>query len=532
MKHRFSLSLCAPFLLALALPASADRLITEDGRIIELVKAREAGEGYKLVFQNGEFTVGPNVGIASIEMEGDMSDYVPQNEDEKEKLEDGYVRYQGKWMSKTRYENELKKAFEAAKERTDELAAHSAWHNAWTIETKHFLIKSNTSAELIEYYGNLLEAYYKLMDNRVGIKPTPTYRRKKMTVNIYKSHEEFQELSAAGVGPSTLGYFWSYDDTLNFFHDYEEPARSEWVALHECTHLLTFLIDQQYGAQIWLNEAVADYFGSSEIMVDKRGKIEITPGMLQTDRVLTVQEAIRNEKDTKLKELFFISRDAYTGFHYAHGWSFVYFLYNADKGKNAKNFTRFFKDLYTLKKGIPYESKPGPGPTGTEKRVSPEDIRDLLMKAVKYSDLDQLEKDWKEYIAAIPIESGPALLKRGLDRTRRGKFEEAITDLDKAIEQGVTDPRAWASRGLARALSGSMSEGVKDLELAVEKAPLNANFRYRLSMMKVGFASSGRGSMKVEGKKFKDEEAKSQAGLAMELDPDNDAYKRWYESFE
>jgi len=515
----------------LAAPAAADRLITEDGRVIQLVKARQVDDGYHLVFENGEFNVGPDARIASIEMEGDMSDYVPQNDDEREKLADGFVRYKGKWMSKARYETERRKEFEAAKERTDELVAHSAWHNAWEKETKHFLIKSNTSEELLDYYAELLEAYYKLMDKRVGIKPTPSYRRKKMTVNIYKSREEFRDLSAANPGASTLGYFWSYDDTLNFFHDYDDPAMSDWVALHECTHLLTFLIDQQYGAQIWLNEAVADYFGSSDIEVDDRGRITITPGKLQTDRVLTVQEAMRDEKDTKLEELFFISRDGYSGFQYAHGWSFVYFLYNADGGKHAKDFTRFFKDLYTLAKGIPYTSQQGAGPTGTEKRVSPKDIRDLLMDAIGYDDLDELEKDWKAFIATIPVDSGPALLKRGLIRTARGQFKDAIDDLDRAIEQGVQDPRAWATRGQARTLMGQRDAGLEDLRQAIELAPLSARYRYALSTALVGVVSFG--NMEVEGKlDFDDEEAKAQAGLAMELDPQNAAYERWFQRFD
>lgn len=536
MRKLLSAALCAPLACLLAPDLAADRLITEDGRIIKLVKARKVEEGYQLVFEHGELMVGPDAGIASIEIEGDMSDYVPKNDDERDKLEQGFVRYRGQWMSKVRYENELKKEFEASQERLEELAAHSEWHNCWVKETKHFVIKSNTSEELLDYYAELLEAYYGLMDKRVGIKPTLSYRRKKMTVNIYKSHDEFLKLSAAGVGPSTLGYFWSYDDTLNFFHDYEEPQRSEWVGLHECTHLLTFLIDQQYGAQIWLNEAMADYFGSSEIDVkrDKKGrikKIEIEPGMLQTDRVLTVQQAFEDDSYTPLKELFFKSREAYNGFHYAHGWSFVYFIYNADKGKRAKKFTRFFKDLYTLKKGIPYTSEPGAGPTGTKKVVSPKDIQILLMKAIGYDDLAEMEQDWKDYIASIPIESGPALLKRGLNRTRRGEFEEAIEDLDAAIEAGVTDPRAWASRGLAKAMKGRSSDGVKDLETAAEMAPLNAQIHFRLSQLKVGIAAPMGFSFKTN-KTYSDKEARMQAGLAMELDPENDAYRAWYEQFE
>jgi hypothetical protein len=527
--------LCTLCVALLASLAPADRLITEDGRIIPLVKARQTDTGYTLVFEHGELKVGPKAGIASIEIEGDMSDYEPQNDDERDKLAQGFVRYRGQWMSKVRYENELNKEFQAAQARTNELAAHADWNNAWTEETKHFILKTNTSVELLDYYGRLLEAYYDLMDKRVGIKPTLSYRRKKMTVNIYKSHAEFLKLSAADVGPSTLGYFWAHDDTLNFYHDYEEPERSEWVGLHECTHLLTFLIDQQYGAQIWLNEAMADYFGSSQIDVqrDKKGEIkeiEIEPGMLQTDRVLTVQQAFEDGSYTKLKELFFIDRGAYNGFHYAHGWSFVYFILNVDGGKHAKAFTRFFKDLYTLKKGIPYTAEPGPPPTGTRKVVSPGDIRDLLMKSIGYSDLDQLEQDWKAYIASIPIESGPALLKRGLNRTRRGEFKEAIADLDLAIENGVTDPRAWANRGLAKALSGSFEQGILDLELATDMAPLNAQIRYRLSQLRVGFAAPLGFNFNVKGD-YDNPEAKREAGLAMELDPENDALKAWYQQF-
>ncbi len=529
-----SLLRIAPLTLALLFAfsthAPADRLITEDGRIIDLVKARKTEEGYHLVFHAGDLIVGPEAGIASIEIEGDMADYVPQNDDEKQKLEDGYVRFRGKWMIKARYLDELKREFEASQERTAELAAHSKWSTAWERETKHFMVKSNTSQELLDYYSDLLEAYYSLMNKQIGIKPTLSYRRKKMGVNIYKSHKEFQELSAAGVGPSTLGYFWSADDTLNFFHDYEDPARSEWVALHECTHLLTFLIDQQYDAQIWLNEAVADYYGSSEITKDKRGNFEIEPGLLQTDRILTVQQAFKDDDYTRLEKLFTKSRAGYTGFHYAHGWSLVYFIHNYKDGKHAKAFTKFFKDLYTLKKGIPSRSMPGPGPTGTKKVVSAADIRDLLLKAIKYETVEELEKDWKEYIAAIPIESGPALLKRGLNRTRSGEWEDALVDLDGAIEAGVTDPRAWASRAVAKVFTSGIAAGIPDMEIAVKRAPLNATFHFRLSQLHVNMISTYGFDFDTE-ERFDSEKGKQHAGLASELDPQNDNFQRWYEQF-
>src|SRR5262245_14611196 len=99
--------LVAVLLSLLAAPATADRLITNDGRILEVKKARKLENGdYQLVFESGELAC-PAKFVASVEIEGDMSDYVPANEDEKKKLADGFVRYRGKWLTKSAYTAEL-----------------------------------------------------------------------------------------------------------------------------------------------------------------------------------------------------------------------------------------------------------------------------------------------------------------------------------------------------------------------------------------------------------------------------------------
>ncbi|MBL8858562.1 MAG: tetratricopeptide repeat protein [Planctomycetes bacterium] len=549
------LSRCVLVLALLAVfdaPALADRVVTNDGRIVTPKKARAFGAGYKLEFEHGEIILPDKSLVREIEIEGDMADYVPQNEDEKQKLADGYVKYRGRWLSAPAYKDELRRAFEAGRKRTEEIKAHSEWGTGWTKTTRHFVFKTNTSTELLDYYAELLEAYYDLQDNRIGIKPTPSLSRTKMTVNIYKSNEDFHANAAADIGGSTLGYFWSYDQTLNFYHDYQEPAQSTWVALHECTHLLTYLIDPQYDPQIWLNEAVADYFGSSKVYRGKNGKLVIEPGQLQTDRVLTVQEALRNEKEagpgtgdgdkkkakafrpfTKLEDLFMLTRDQFDGFQYAHAWSFVYFLMNAQDGKYQKGFNRFFKGLYTLEKGI--ATKPS-GPT--TKSVDPKDIRDLLLKRIGVKDTDALEAEWRAFVAAIPIEGPEARLKRGLYAVRMWEFEDAIPDLDAAIAGGVKDPRAWSFRSRARWMTGNLDEAAADMKVAIEMDPLDANYRYSLSRLTADLGmldglKVGRGPVKREpGDKIKNDAAKVLAGLATELDPDNDRFREWFETFE
>jgi len=564
VRRRDAVLLCGA--LFLAAPALADRVLTQDGRVLSPKKAREEGAGYRLTFENGELVLPDKRAVQSVEIEGDMSEYVPKNEDEKKKLGDGFVKYRGKWLSKPAYEEELKKEHEKSRARTAELAAHADWRNAWTKETQHFVFKSDTSPELLDYYCELLECYYNLMDQRIGINPTPVMRRTKMTINIYKTYDEFLTLSdsRAGVVPGVLGYFWSSNKTLNFFHDYSEPSLSTWVALHECTHLLTYLIDQQYDPQIWLNEGMADYFGSSKVERDKNGKLVIKPGELQTDRVLTVQEALKGEKEagaktgwgskpkskgyserpfTKLEELFFLNEEEYDGFQYAFGWSFVYFLNNFDNGKYQKAFNKFFKSLYTLEKGLEVESVAGGGLTGAGKKVSPANIRKFLLAKLGLKDKDeaQLETDWRAFMQAIPIAGPEARLKRGMHLMQRGDFENAHKDLDVAIQGGSTDPRAYWARGKCAMFKKGPKAGLEDLTKAVALEPLNQTFHYDLSCALAGRLNLGNrfgsGGISIatnedEDKKIDNAEARKEAGLAMELDPENDLYRGWFERFQ
>jgi len=548
--------------------ARADRLVTTDGRVIELKKARAEGEGYRLSFQNGEILLKDKSAVKAVEVEGDMSDYVPKDETERANLAKGFVKYGGAWMSKQAYGNKLAEEHAASKKRAEEMAAHADFDNAWTKETAHFAIRTNSSAALLDYYANLLETYYALMDNRFGINPSPSLRRTKMAVNIYKNRKEFHALNSEGVGGGVAGYFSPSDKSLNFYHDYAEPEISNWVCLHECTHLLTFLIDPQYVPQIWVNEGVADFFGSADITVDpKKAKISIAPGRLQTDRVLTVQQAIIDGNDVKLEQLFTVSRDEFDAFEYSHAWSFVYFLNQSPKYK--KGFDRFFKDLYTLAKGIKFEIvNYADFGGGTGKQVAPEEIRRLLLQCLGTKDVAGLEAEWKEFIAKVPIEGPAARFKRAYrmlaqgamfsdskdakeraEQTRKN-LAQAREDLDAAIAAGIKDPRAYYARYLSHLyapLAGGGStasadprEAMKaDLAQAIELDPLNASYRFEMGNLLAGslsinFGGDDEGSLVAEEGGPKGEispEAAAFLGLAVELAPENESYRNRHERY-
>src|SRR5690349_1083346 len=335
----------AAFAALLAASLAADTLVTRDGRVIEVKKTREDPAGYRLVFEAGEIVV-PKDQVASVEIEGDMADYVPKDEKEKTLLAQGFVRHKGKWISKAQYQTDLVALAAARRVRTAELVRRSDFDNGWEVESKHFRFKSNTSPEILQRYVDLLESYYALMDSRIGIKPSPTLARTKMKVNVFRRQKEM--IARAGdesVDESVLGYFDSEAQSLNFFHDYKDPDRSTQTALHECTHLLTYLIDPDYLPQMWINEATAEFFGSCEITAAK-SKVTLVPGRVLEDSILTVQQMIGDKQQIALDKLLTAPDEEFDGLYYAHAWSFVYFLQNSPK--YSKAFNKFFKDLYGL----------------------------------------------------------------------------------------------------------------------------------------------------------------------------------------
>jgi hypothetical protein len=532
--------------------ADADRVITHDNRVLSVKKAREKDGGYHLVFEHGEITLPEKAAVKAVEIEGDMADYVPQNEDEKAKLEQGYVKYRGKWLSKKGFEEELAREFEASRKRADDIAAHAEFSNAWSKETKHFVVNSNTSPEILEYYCDLLETYYDAMDKRFNIKTSPALGRTKMTVNIFKNRKDFFRVAQPGDS-AVLGYFNRGTKQLNFYHNYSEPAQTEWVGLHECTHLLTYLIDPQYVPQIWLNEALADYFGSSEITRDKKGKIVIVPGALQADRLLTVQNAIKDGTDTKLDKLFDLTHDEFDGFQYAHAWAFIYFL-NESSPKYKKAFDRFFKDLYTQAKGITYESVGVPAEfdkSGTGMQASPQEIRRVVLQYLGVKDLDALEKEWKTWIAGLEMTSPEQRFKRAyqavtfgriyeidekahrLDREKtRKNAEVALADIDAALAAGFKDPRAhWTRYNLLGVLDRD-DEAKVSLEAALAADPLNARYYWAMGQelyegFTIDFGDEDSGWVITSDQKMKkpSEEAARYFGLATELAPDNESYR-------
>ena len=541
----------AAALFALDPPASADRLLTHDGRMMEVKKARQLEDGsYRLTFEHGE-VICPAELIASVEIEGDMSDYVPKDDNEREKLEKGFVRYKGRWWTQVAYENELRKEAEKTRERTEELAAHSDWYNALEKETKHFIVRSNAGPEILDFYADLMETWYKEFDRWIGIDPPPRLRRTKMRVNVFKSMEDFHDNNAAGLGGGVLGYFSWNDESLNFYHDFEDPAFSYHVALHEGTHLLTYLIDPQVEPPTWVNEGIAELLGAAKVTVNKRGKIELEHGQIALFRILTVQEAIKDGSFIGLEKLFEFVGNPIPSDVYAHAWSLLYFLNNSSK-QYKKGFDKFFEDMYAPPKDMEVEWVPFPNIQGTAKAPKKGETRRFLLKHLREDDVEKLEEEWKEFIAGIELDTPKALFERGYRSVRFWDDDtaQAMRDLNEAISGGYEDPRAYWARGQLHMRKGGRRAAIEDYEKAVELAPLDPRYRSglagALSDFGAWFVPEGvkvtirggdpRSRDRLDGTDEELERARIQFALAMEMDPDNGGraahYQRYLQALE
>ena len=87
-------------------------------------------------------------------------------------------------------------------------------------------------------------------------------------------------------------------------------------------------------------------------------------------------------------------------------------------------------------------------------------------------------------------------------------------------------------------MTDEFEAALTDLKKAIELDPLHAGQRFSLSFYSAQWnmlqgATPGTKRIKIgEGEKIKNDEAKVIAGLASELDPENDRFREWFETFE
>ena len=126
-----------------AAPAAlADRIVTKSGRVLEGKVTKKDDNTYHIKLNTTEFDMSVE-SIKEVLVEGDMSGYVPKDDKEKEFLAKGLVKYNGQWISKDQYQQNLDKENAKRRKLLDEEAKHLQFATGWKFETAHFQIQGN-----------------------------------------------------------------------------------------------------------------------------------------------------------------------------------------------------------------------------------------------------------------------------------------------------------------------------------------------------------------------------------------------------
>lgn len=431
-------------LLALlaATPALArDRVLLKDGRVIDGTLLESDEPGYIILQLPGADIPIPDELVEKTYVES-MENYVPRNKKEEKLLRSGKVLFEGTWVSRTRREQELRKRAEADEEAIRQMRKEQNWKHRKVIETRHFDIQSNCTQDVLDEYSELLENYYDAFTDYWNIRLSAKDAGRRMKFFLYRNTEDFYDIT--GSRPGVLGFFNFVDGELHLFDMVEDRDYAIGVLLHEGNHLLTHLIDSEFFYPPWMNEGMAEYFGTAKIT--DRGDFEL--GDLQYQRIAVMRNDTLHGRELSLREVLLCSYDTrlgrpYTGQHYSYGWSFVHFL--METPEYSKAFKTFFKtlpnnfdlDTYTLT----YPTTAFKCPT-SESII--EDLEDRLGKS-----LEELEEEWLAFVDQRYGELSPeayfyaAKIARAYPLEDDQHIVDCMDYLAKAIELGIENAEAY-----------------------------------------------------------------------------------------
>lgn len=201
------------------------------------------------------------------------------------------------------------------------------WDKRHRIPGKYFIVECNSTLDVARRYARLMDQLYVMLARRF---PSDRFGdTSKSTVFIYRDAEEFRYKT--GMFPGVGGFYRPDNGNLYTYHGtFGLTATTFNVLAHEGTHQFQGQVLASFeNTPIWLLEGLAVYFGDgARLAEDDR----IITGGIPRDRLMHIQEKMRAKTHTPLGELVALSRQSFTGSHYADAWALCYFLVNSGKG--------------------------------------------------------------------------------------------------------------------------------------------------------------------------------------------------------
>ncbi|MCX7704034.1 MAG: DUF1570 domain-containing protein [Planctomycetota bacterium] len=246
-----------------------------------------------------------------------------------------------------------------------------AWNQRKTVDTGHYLLETNLGEKQVKFYTRLLEKLYVEYSKMFG------EAKAKCRVMIYSSHQEFMQYEGRGGG---VGGYYGGGRVVCYHGLFGATGSTQTVLAHECTHQFHDMAAGIRKAPIWFTEGLATFFECSEF--DETGKLHI--GIVNADRLKTVQEEIKAGRGISLEELLTTPQARFGGRHYAYAWSFIYMI-----GYGTKNLRKIFEEYWS--KAV------GGGGSGDNMRS---DQFRRIAESLGYT-LDELQSFWQEWVMTL-----------------------------------------------------------------------------------------------------------------------------------
>ncbi|RKY21185.1 MAG: hypothetical protein DRQ55_05265 [Planctomycetota bacterium] len=463
------IALLLAVLAFLSAPAAAfDRVLLKDGRAIEGKLIDSEDSGFIMLRLPGADVPIPLSMVDKTFVE-DLDDYVPKNKKEEKYLRQGKVLFEGSWMSRTRREQQLQKRRDADEGAIKQAREEQKWKNHKQLNTRHFDIASNCTQEVLDEYADMMEAYYKYFTDFWHIKLKAKDAKRRMKFFMYRNAADFHAIT--GMRRGVLGYFQPTTGELHLFDMFDDRAYAQAVMFHEGNHLLTHLIDTGYLYPPWMNEGMAEYYGSAKI--NEQSEFEI--GGLQYGRIAAMRHDDATGQALRIRDVMLAPRGGgYTARHYSYGWSFVHFL--METPKYAKSFRGFFKNLPD-NPGV--ETSILTWQKGAFTAPSEESVIEAFESRMGKS-VEDLEDEWRLFIAQAYGELSPnayyfaaRLFKNGEPLENDQHVVFAMEFYDKAVQAGIENAKAY--REYAEMLrKGGMDESSSSRSIIITPDPVKA----------------------------------------------------------
>jgi hypothetical protein len=250
------------------------------------------------------------------------------------------------------------------------------WEQAFAYRSICYNVRTNTSADVAEYAGVLMDAVHFYYCARFGVQGTG-----RANINIFRDKAEMDAFGTKRYqysSPANSNGFFTTGDggTICTFWQEFHGMRPEVVLMHEGSHQFSFAVFR--GAlPTWLDEGFAVYFENSRF-----DGHDLDMGRVPLGRLQQLQAQMKKDQHVTLEKLFATAQKDFGIDHYGAAWAFVYWLAH---GGDAREMALHQQALGQFVADCRANRKDGKRLAGYLGRAG----------------LSDLEKEWKQWVLEL-----------------------------------------------------------------------------------------------------------------------------------